>query len=464
MILKGRHMNIFDHKNAHIHFIGIGGISMRGLALMMLEKNYNVTGSDMVKSSCFEKLEKAGAKCYSPHKRGQETGADFVIINSAIPDDNPELVAAREKNIPIVQRIELIGQMMESARIAFGVSGMHGKTTCSSMLVTILELCGMNPTVNLGGSLDIIEGTAKWGGDIFIAEACEYKNNYHQLPLDGAIILNIEEDHLDFFEDLDAIFDSYKTYINNLPKDGMVFLNADDVNTIHCGDARQCKAITFGIENEADYKGIDLEYDEFGCYSFTLLYDNKKYKVKLSVPGRHNVYNALAAIGAAYYLGTDIECASEKISLFHGAKRRFEHIRDVDGIGIYHDYAHHPTEVKATLNTAGIRCKGKVNCIFQPHLYSRTRDLLNDFAKALSIAENIIIVDIYAAREIDTGDIHSKDLVKEINDIGEKYCVYAPDFAAAAKLALELSNKGDMIITLGAGSIEDISDLLVCSS
>ena len=455
-------MRITDFKNQKIHFIGIGGISMRGLAQLLLLDGYEVTGSDMNYADCFEMLEGLGAKCYFPHKKGQEEGAGLIVINSAISNDNPELKAAREKGIPVMERTELLSQLMERARIAFGVSGMHGKTTCSSMMVTILELCGKNPTAHLGGELRLIGGATKHGGDIFVTEACEYKNNYHRLSLTGAVILNIDEDHLDFFKDLDDIVESYRTYINKLPEDGVVILNADDEVTLDAARQRKCKAVTFGIKNEADFKAENITMRKDACCDFDLIHDGKTYHVSLGAPGEHNVYNACAAIAGAISCGCGIECACSKVGEYTGSKRRFEYTGTVkNGAVIYHDYAHHPIEVKATLKTAQKRVEGRVIAVMQPHTYTRTKALLNDFSKSFDAADFVIVTDIYAAREIDDGTIHSQDLVNKITEHDkDKKCFYADSFRAAADKAFEMCGPDDIIITLGAGDIEKVNRLL----
>ncbi len=455
-------MKITDFKNQKIHFIGIGGISMRGLAKLLLLDGYEVTGSDMNYSDCFEMLEGLGAKCYTHHKKGQEEGAGLIVVNSAIAQDNPELAAAKEKNIPVMERTELLSQLMEKARISFGVSGMHGKTTCSSMMVTVLELCGKNPTAHLGGELRLIGGATKHGGDIFVTEACEYKNNYHRLSLTGAIILNVDEDHLDFFKDIDDIVDSYRTYINKIPQNGVVILNADDEKTMEAAEQRKCAGVTFGVKNQADFKAENITKREDACYEFDLAHEGSLHHVVLGVPGKHNVYNACAAIAGAVSCECAIECACSKITEYTGTKRRFEYTGTVkNGAVVYHDYAHHPLEVKATLETAFDRVKGKVICVLQPHTYTRTKALLEDFAQSFDDADTVIVTDIYAAREPDDGTVHSKDLVKKVLEYNEgKKCFYAESFEAAAEKAFEMCEPEDIIITLGAGDIEKVNRLL----
>lgn len=456
-------MNLDDYRGKHIHFIGIGGISMHGLALILRSKGYKVSGSDMSYSSCFEKLEKEGITCYETHKKGQEKNADVIVKNSAIAADNVELVEAKKANIPIMERSQVLGYLLLNSRIAFGISGMHGKTTCSSMVATILELCGLDPTVNIGGELDLLNGATKIGGDIFIVEACEYKDNYLRLPLDGAAILNIEEDHLDYFKDLDDIIKSFSKYVSQLSDDGVVVANIDDDNVLEVIKAAKCKIYSFGTDSDAMFRAINIIHDDLGFYSYDLVFNDKLYFVKLGVIGHHNVYNSLAAIAGSYFCGADIGEACKKVGDYKGTKRRFEFSGKLDcDCEVYHDYAHHPTEVKAILKSVKIRCKGKLICVFQPHTYSRTMKLLDEFSDAFADADYVIVTDIYAAREVDKGEIHSLDLVKKINiKHPNKKCIYAKTFDEAADACLELADSNDIILTLGAGTIVNINKDIV---
>lgn len=430
---------------------------MRGLALLLLHDGYQVSGSDRSEVDCFKKLRKLGATCYPQQIKGQGIDADLVVITSAIPADNPELMDIKAHHIPVMERAQLLGQLLEQSKLSVGVSGMHGKTTCSSMLVTILELCGLDPTANLGGELDIIGGATKAGSqDLFVIEACEYKDNYLNFPLDGAIILNVEEDHPDYFKDLDQVIQSFSTYIQQLPADGVVILNVDDPNTMRSAEKRRCKALTFGIDNDADYRGQDLVCRADGSYQFTMMYQDQQYAVQMSAPGRHNVYNGLAAIAMAHYCGADLADACRHVGAYQGAKRRFELTGMIkENVEVYHDYAHHPTEVKATLETAANRSRGKVIAVFQPHTYSRAKTLFREFVDSLDAADHVIVVDIYsAAREKDPGDIHSRDIVKALKDKGHAYCVYAASMDEAARMAVEQATCCDLIITMGAGDIQ----------
>ncbi len=457
-------MHINDFKGKQVHFIGIGGISMSGLAEILIGRGYKVTGSDLTESRFTKKLEKLGATIYIGHAKHQHKGASFVVKTSAVSDDNEELICVIEDNIPVFERMEILSQLMDENKLSVGVSGMHGKTTCTSMLATILVNCDMKPTVHIGSELELIGGTTIVGdSDIFVAEACEYKDNFLILNPNVKIILNIDRDHLDYFKDLDHIISSYSKYIAKLPEEGMLIANGDDENTLKAVKARKCEMITFGMNSTNDFYAMDIIDNQDGCCTFDLIYKDKNYgKVNLSVPGHHNVYNSLAAIAASFVCGTDIDCAINEIEKYHGAKRRFEYIgNNQKGADIYHDYAHHPAEVIATLKSAKIRAKKDIICIFQPHTFTRTKALLDEFSNAFNLAEHVIVVDIYSAREADTGEIHSMDLCGAINQKkGVKTVCYMPSFEEAVQYANAISKQGDMIITLGAGSIENMNEML----
>ncbi|MCK5128596.1 MAG: UDP-N-acetylmuramate--L-alanine ligase [Clostridiales bacterium] len=457
-------MHIRDFKDKQVHFIGIGGISMSGLAEILLGRGYSVSGSDATESSLTKKLTSLGAKVFIGQKYGQHKGASLVIKTSAISKENEELRGVLEAQIPVMERIELLNQFMDGYKLSIGVSGMHGKTTCTSMLATILVGCGMNPTVHNGSELEILGGATHVGtDDVFVAEACEYKDNFLSLSPNVEIILNIDRDHLDYFKNLTHIISSYSKYISKLPVDGILIANGDDKNTLEASKARNCEMITFGLNSSNTYYASNIIDREDGCCDFDLYFDNKNYgSIVLNVPGRHNVYNALAAIVASIVCGTDIRCAKNQVSNYHGAKRRFEFIgRNKNNADIYHDYAHHPVEVIASLQSAKARAKKNVICIFQPHTYTRTKALLNEFSQSFDSADHVVIVDIYSAREVDKGEIHSRDLCSAIKKHGKvKSVCYLPSFEEAASYANTISRKGDMILTVGAGSIEQINDML----
>ncbi len=457
-------MHINDFKGKQVHFIGIGGISMSGLAEILIGRGYKVSGSDAASSSLTEKLEKMGAKIYIGQKYGNHKGAALVVKTSAISDDNEELIGVIEEHIPVMERAEVLSQIMDEHKLSVGVSGMHGKTTCTSMLATILIKCNMNPTVHSGGELDILGGATYVGGtDIFVAEACEYKDNFLTLNPDVEIILNIDRDHLDYFKDLEHIISSYTKYIEKIPKEGSLIANGDDKNTLEAAKTRKCKMITFGLDKSNDYHPENIIIRSNGCCDFDLIVNNNnKGRVSLSAPGQHHIYNAMAAIAASVVCGNDIECSIKSVKDYSGAKRRFELVGTIkSGVNVYHDYAHHPTELATNLKSAKVRAEKDVICVFQPHTYTRTKTLFNEFVESFDSADHIILVDIYAAREKDPGDIHSRDLCAAIKKRGKVASVsYQPSFEEAAAQAKAIAEKGDIILTMGAGSIVKINDIM----
>lgn len=457
-------MHIKDFEGKHVHFIGIGGISMSGLAEILIGRGYKVTGSDAAKSRLTEKLEKLGAKVFIGQAYGQHTGASLIVKTSAILEDNDELKGALDDNIPVMERAELLAQIMDEHKLSVGISGMHGKTTCTSMVTTILIECGLNPTVHIGSELELIGGATRVGSnDIFVAEACEYKDNFLNLNPNVEVILNIDRDHLDYFKDLDHIISSYSKYIEKIPSSGKLIANGDDSNTLQAAKVRKCDMITFGFDTKNDFYAGNISDKPDGCSEFDLYYNGENYgRVSLNAPGRHNIYNALASISTSFVCGCDIKCAMEKVQNYKGAKRRFEYIGvNENKAEVFHDYAHHPVEVLASLQSAKTRAKKDVICIFQPHTYTRTKTLFDEFSKSFDLADHVIFVDIYAAREKDPGDIHSRDLCGAVKQNGKvKSVCYMPSFEEAAQYANAISKKDDLIITVGAGSIEKINDMI----
>ena len=354
---------------------------------------------------------------------------------------------------------------MDEARYSVGISGMHGKSTCTSMAATVLIGCGADPTIHIGSELILIGGTTYVGkGDVFVTEACEYKDNFLSLDPNIEVILNIDRDHLDYFKDLDHIIDSFSKYITKIPEDGMLIANGDDANVLKAASSRKCEMLTFGFDKTNDIYAQNMSVKSDGSYDFDLIYKKENaLRVCLGVPGKHNIYNAMAAIAVSRVCGTDINCAVKEISKYEGAKRRFEYVgKSPNGADIYHDYAHHPAEVSATLESAKSREYENVICIFQPHTYTRTKALLNEFAESFDSADHVVFVDIYAAREKDPGDIHSKDLCGLVHKRGKvKSVCYQPSFEDAAAYVRALAQKGDIILTMGAGSIEKINKMLV---
>ncbi|QIB28043.1 UDP-N-acetylmuramate--L-alanine ligase [Caloranaerobacter azorensis] len=457
--------DIHKHNFKHVHFIGIGGISMSGLAEILLNAGYIVSGSDIKNSDIIESLKKKGAAIYIGHNKNNINGADLIVYTSAISKDNPEYTEAIKRNIVTVDRATFLGQLMRMYKSSIAVSGTHGKTTTTAMISVILEHANLEPTILLGGVLDSIGGNVKIGKEnIFLTEACEYKGNFLKFNPNISIILNIEEDHLDYFKDIEHIVETFANFAALLPRNGLLVINNDDINTPKIINKVNCNIVTFGIKNKSNYKADDISFTSNGFPNFRLIInDSKEYRINLKVIGIHNVYNALAAIATAHYLNIPINTIIEAIENYTGTHRRFEIKGSINGIRIIDDYAHHPTEIKATLNATKKLPHNKIWCVFQPHTYTRTKALLNEFSESFYDADNVIITDIYAAREKDTGLIHSKDLVDLLINKGIK-SLYIDNFKDIVDYLLKQANEGDIILTVGAGDIYKVAEMLLDNS
>ena len=447
----------------HVHFIGIGGISMSGLAHILIGRHFTVSGSDSHESELTDALEKEGCTCfYKQEASNIHPDYDVVVYTAAISDSNPELTRARELGIPTLTRAELLGQLMKNYKVAVNVAGTHGKTTTTSMITEILLAGNCDPTISVGGILHSIGGNVRVGkSDIFVTEACEYTNSFLSFYPTIDVILNVKADHLDFFKDIDDIRHSFKLFTEKLPKDGTLIINTDIDNYEYFYKDTDCEVITVGSNPATSrYSAADIAYDSAGCCSYTLLIDNKPNgTIKLGVPGEHNVYNSLAAIAVAIKLGLDLETIKKGLCGFSGTDRRFQKKGTVNGFTIIDDYAHHPAEINATINSAMNYPHKKLVIIFQPHTYTRTKAFLKDFADVLKRADLVILPDIYAARETDTLGISSKDIADLINAAGTE-CIYEPDFDKICQIILDRCRKGDLVITMGAGNVVDIADRL----
>ncbi|WP_202710135.1 UDP-N-acetylmuramate--L-alanine ligase [Sporosalibacterium faouarense] len=453
--------DIFNHDFSHVHFIGIGGISMSGLAEILLNEGYRVTGSDMKDSPIISKLRKKGATVFIGHDDNNLSDADLVVYTDAISDDNPEFIEANKRGITVIDRGSFLGQLMRTYENSIAVSGTHGKTTTTGMISIILDKSTLDPTILLGGELDQIGGNVRLGKDSYLlAEACEYKGNILKFFPSIGIILNIEEDHLDFFKDLNHIIETFTSFAESIPKSGYLVLNNDDVNVAHIKDSANCNIVTFGIENDSTYQAKNIEFDDNGMPKFSLVIDGNSYEANLSVMGIHNIYNSLAAIASTHICGVPLETIINSIQLYTGTHRRLEHKGSYNGIGIIDDYAHHPTAVKATLSSIQKIAKNDVWCVFQPHTYTRTNALLDEFTESFDNANKVIISDIYAAREKDTGLVHSKDLVNNLKERNVD-AVYIKDFEDIAGYLLDNCKEGDIVLTMGAGDIYTVGEILL---
>lgn len=446
----------------HVYFIGIGGISMSGLAEVLLEKHFTVSGSDAKESSLTDTLAAKGARVFiGQRSENISNDIDVVVYTAAIHPDNPELATAIEKNIPVLTRAELLGEIMRNYELPIAVSGTHGKTTTTSMISEILLEADTDPTLSIGGILKRIGGNIRVGhSPYFVTEACEYTNSFLSFFPRIGIILNIEEDHLDFFKDIHDIRSSFHRFAALIPADGTLIINSTIPELSVITRQLPCRIVTFG-GTDADYHAECISYDEKGCASFTLHSPAHEPQIfSLSVPGEHNLQNALAAIALADLLSVDRAKTRKALSGFHGTDRRFEYKGCLNGFTIIDDYAHHPSEITATLTAAQNYPHQKLYCVFQPHTYTRTKALMKDFAKALSAADVVILADIYAARETDTLGISSATLRQEILPYNPN-CHYFDSFAKIEKFILEKCSPGDLLITMGAGDVVNIGEELL---
>lgn len=453
----------FD-KPSHVHFIGIGGISMSGLAAILLKEGFVVSGSDSHESELTDRLQAAGARiAYQQAADNITDGIDVVVYTAAIHPSNPEYAAAVAKKIPLLTRAQLLGQMMKNYKIPICVSGTHGKTTTTSMAAHILMAADMDPTISVGGILPLIKGNYRIGSNnTFLMEACEYTNSFLSFFPKISIILDIDADHLDFFKDLDDIRHSFRKFAELLPDDGVLIINADDPACKMITKGLTCKIITYSMSNKGEYTADLVTYDKRGNASFRALYKgNPIGNFSLQVPGQHNVSNALAAIALARELGIDAATIENGFESFHGTNRRFEYKGKMKcGATVIDDYAHHPTEIKATLHTAERVPHETIWCVFQPHTYTRTKALLPQFAEALSIADHVVLADIYAARELDIYGVSSRDLQAEIQKLGTD-CDYFPSFEEIEDFLRANVKDGDLVITMGAGNIAQVGEDLI---
>lgn len=447
----------------HVHFIGIGGISMSGLAEILLEKGFTISGSDSKESSLTKLLAGKGAQIfYGQCAENIIPGIDLVVYTAAIHPDNPEFAQAKNQGIPMLSRAELLGEIMDNYKDSIAIAGTHGKTTTTSMVSEILLAAHADPTITVGGILPSIGGNLRVGhSPLFVSEACEYTNSFLNFRPKYSIILNVEAEHLDFFKDLDDIRHSFHSFAGNTPADGATIINGEisDYKSLVSGLPQ--KIITYGFDSSCDYYAADLSYDEKACPSFTAMHgDTELCKIHLHVPGRHNAGNAMAAVALACTMGIDTAAIAKGLEAFRGAERRFEYKGEVDGVTVIDDYAHHPTEIRATLTAAQKYPHKRLVLVFQPHTYSRTRAFLDDFADVLSMADVIVLADIYAAREQNTFGVSSKDILTRLKAKG-KDAYYFPSFEEIEKFLLKNCINGDLLITMGAGNVVEIGESIL---
>lgn len=438
-----------------VYFLGIGGITMSSLAHVTHIHGFKVGGSDRTMSPLTDRLAKEGIEIFEGHKAEQIDGYDALVYTVAVSADTPELVRAKEMGIPVISRSDYLGYIMRSYTNRVGLAGMHGKSTATSMTTEVFLAGGGDPTVISGAELSSMHGAYRIGGkENFVFESCEYMDSFLDFYPSIAVVLNIELDHVDYFKDLDHVKRSFRAYIEKTRGCGCAVLNADDENVMDMAKGFGGSVLTFGVKKEADIMAKNISYEK-GVASFDLCHGSMKKRVNLSVSGEHNVYNALAAAACGILSGLKSDLIVKGLGNFKGASRRLEFKGELNGAKVYDDYAHHPTEIAATLRTVSLMGAERVICIYQPHTYSRTKGLYREFVEALRLSDVPVMADIYAARETDTLGVSSEQLAK---DIGEK-ALYFASFEKIAEYINSTAKKGDIILTMGAGNITNLSKL-----
>lgn len=448
----------------HVHFIGIGGISMSGFAELLHSYGFKVSGSDINESKITKHLQTLGIHIvYGQSASNITNDIDLIVYTAAINKSNEEYVAAVQSNIPMMDRAEMVGQVMKNYANAIAISGTHGKTTTTSMVSHIFLAGNLDPTISVGGILDAIGGNIRVGkSENFITEACEYTNSFLKFHPSAAIILNIDADHMDFFKDLDDIRNSFHEFSNLIPSSGLLVINGDIHDYKKFIENLQCNIVIYGLNSSNyDYNAQNIVYNDLGHGSYDLYHkDQFLGRIDLNVVGSHNISNSLAAASLALELGIPFETVKQGLFNFVGTERRFQKKGSFKGVTVIDDYAHHPTEIEATLTSAKNFPHNNLWCVFQPHTYTRTKAFLNEFAKSLENADKIVLADIYAAREKDPGDISSKDIYDLLIASG-KEAYYFHTFQEIEDFLKESCTHGDMLITMGAGNIVSVGEHLI---
>ena len=451
--------NIFDYRGKHVHFIGIGGSSMSGLAGYLKDMGYEVSGSDRTRSHKTEHLEEKGIRVDIGQRAENVHGADLIVFSAAIAPDNAERTEAVRLGIPQMERCDLIGELMAGHEFAVGVSGTHGKTTTTSMLAQAFLQAGADPTIHIGGELDFIGGSTRAGdGRDFICEACEYRESFLQFRPTVAIITNIDEDHLDYYRDIDHIESAFARYVDIVPESGWCIAWGDDPRALRVCENARCHHMTYGLGEHCRLRPVDLTYDEHGCASFTAVLDGVPLgDFHLNVASEANMLDALAVICTAHIRGLDMEKVSEALGAFVGAHRRFELTSVTDGVKCYTDYGHNPAEIRNALKIASMQPHRTLWSVWQPHTYSRTKTLFDQFVETFDLADHVLITDIMGAREPDPGDIHSGMLLEPIRARGI-LADWTPSFDDTEAYLRAHWQPGDIMVSHGCGDIDLLNE------
>lgn len=446
----------------NLHFVGIGGARLSGLAKLYQDRGYYITGSDANESKSVQNLINRGVKVFIGHNPVNIEGADLVVYTNAVGDDNPEVKTALDKGIPVIEGAELLGKLMGEVGQGIAIAGTHGKTTTTAMTALVLTAGGLDPTVLVGGEIEAFQGNHRSGkSDYMVVEACEFKNSFLFLRPSIELITNIDWDHPDCFPTIKDVLKTFADFVSLLPKEGTLILWGDDPNADYLKKRYKGKTVTFGYQPQFDWEIAECHSLEPIGIIGRINYKGKNHgELCLKVPGRHNLQNAMGALVIASELGVDTEVALKALTEFNGVKRRFEIKGEYRGAMIVDDYAHHPGAVKASLASARQGFKGRIWCVFQPHLYSRTKFLLDEFAKSFNDADILVLADIYPAREIDPGDISSKDLAVKAGRFHTDVR-YLGDFDTIVNHLTRHVQKGDLVITMGAGNIFKVGESLL---
>jgi UDP-N-acetylmuramate--alanine ligase len=456
-------LNLSDYRT--IHCIGIGGIGLSAIAEILLSRGFNVTGSDMKESDITSNLAANGARIFIDHRAENVENADLIVYSAAVSKDNPELVAAEARGIPAVTRAEMLGVLMDEYENSIAISGTHGKTTTTSMISLILDRAKKNPTILVGGNLAEIGGNVKVGdSQYFVTEACEYMDSFLSLRPKIEIILNIDSDHLDYFKDIEHIVSSFDKFAKLVPKNNGLIVAYEANPFVNRVINNFDNVVTFGLNENCSYYADELVFNENGMPAFNVKKSNELLaRVQLAVPGEHNILNAMAAFACCHSLGVESEIIKETLESFHGTQRRFDIVGTTsNGVKVVDDYAHHPTEIEATLSACQNIPHNELWCIFQPHTYTRTMALFDEFADAFEKADKLILAEIYAARENNIYKISSKQLAEKIKEIHPyKEVIFMEDFQEIADYINSHANMGDLVITMGAGDIFQVGNMIL---
>lgn len=452
-------ISIADYVGKKVFFVGIGGCSMSGLAKMMKWLGYEVAGSDQTKNHKVEALEQDGIEIHVGHNGDNVKGCQLVIYSAAISPENPERKYARENGIPQIERCELLGQLMKRFHETVCISGTHGKTTTTAMMAETFVTCGEDPSVHIGGELDFIGGSTRLGnGDAFIVESCEFNRSFLSFLPTVAVILNIDVDHLDCYKDIYDIQDTFLQFASIVPENGFVVGCGDEKRVREVLSKLKCKTRTYGIEPHNEVRAENISFDDNYCASFTAtLFGHPLCEINLSVPGMHNVKNALAVLSVASYFELPMHRCAEALHAYKGAHRRFELTSITDGVKVYQDYAHNPQETVNAINVSRNRAQKRLWAVLQPHTYSRTKALFDDFVTCCDEADVVLVTDICGAREKDPGDINSGMLVDAMKAHGVN-AHYTPTFDDAEAYLRSNWEAGDLVITLGCGNIDLLNE------